>query len=120
MKQHPLRAAKFRLTSLVLAMTVMLSCASPCGFAQGRATGKAERQKQIQSQGAYFDSAVWKTAYRADLSEDEKVAGLSNLWSEVKYNFAYFDRLPDLPCNRPGGGRFLRGLRFPEARQNHR
>jgi len=33
--------------------------------------------------------------YGTDISVDMKVAGLSMLWSEVKYNFVYFDRVPD-------------------------
>jgi carboxyl-terminal processing protease len=43
-----------------------------------------------------WSSPALKTPYRDNLSEDEKVAGLSRFWSEAKYNFAYFDRLPDL------------------------
>jgi len=43
-----------------------------------------------------FNSSALKTPYQANISEDEKVAGLSKLWSEAKYNFAYFDHLPEL------------------------
>ncbi len=50
---------------------------------------------------AKADSEFWngpamQTPYRANLSEEEKVAGLSKLWAEAKFNFIYFDRVPDL------------------------
>ncbi|MCE5308674.1 MAG: hypothetical protein LLG20_13635 [Acidobacteriales bacterium] len=40
-----------------------------------------------------WSSPAMRTPYREDLPEDEKIAGLSLLWSEAKYNFAYFERL---------------------------
>jgi C-terminal processing protease CtpA/Prc len=43
-----------------------------------------------------WKNPVFKTPYRENLGEDEKVAGLSRLWSEAKFNFAYFDKVPDL------------------------
>jgi len=43
-----------------------------------------------------WNSRVWKTPFSEDLPEKEKVAGLSRLWSEAKYNFAFFDRLGGL------------------------
>lgn len=42
-----------------------------------------------------FDSDAFKTTYAPDISETEKIAGLSKLWMEAKYNFAYFDQVPD-------------------------
>jgi C-terminal processing protease CtpA/Prc len=39
-----------------------------------------------------WNSSVWQTPFREDLAGDEKIAGLSQLWSEAKYNFAFFDR----------------------------
>ena len=50
--------------------------------------------------------ALWKddpaiaTPYRPVLSEDEKVAGLSKFWSEARFNFPFFARLPDLDWDR--------------------
>lgn len=32
--------------------------------------------------------------YQPDLPENEKIAGLSRFWSEVRYNFAWFEHLP--------------------------
>jgi C-terminal processing protease CtpA/Prc len=40
-----------------------------------------------------WNSPALRTPYRDDLPEDEKVAGLSRIWSEAKYNFVYFYRL---------------------------
>jgi C-terminal processing protease CtpA/Prc len=36
------------------------------------------------------------TPFQEQLTEDERLAGLALLWSEVKYNFANFDLVPDL------------------------
>jgi len=44
---------------------------------------------------------LWKsnpviaTPYRQNISEDEKVAGLSTFWSEAKFNFPFFARHPE-------------------------
>lgn len=35
-----------------------------------------------------------------NLSEDAKIAGLSTVWSEARFNFAFFDRQPDLDWNQ--------------------
>ena len=42
----------------------------------------------------FWDGPAWKIPYAPDLSEDAKIAGLSRFWSEVKYNFAWFEHLP--------------------------
>ncbi|MEZ0484583.1 S41 family peptidase [Fibrella aquatica] len=47
-----------------------------------------------------FGSSALKTAYKVNISEDEKVAGLSKLWSEAKYNFVYFNHVPDLDWDK--------------------
>jgi carboxyl-terminal processing protease len=44
----------------------------------------------------FWDNEFLSSPYAEDISADEKVAGLSKLWSEVKYNFAFFDQVPDL------------------------
>ncbi len=41
----------------------------------------------------FWDSPALDTAFRDDLSEAEKLAGLGKFWAEVKYNFAFPDRL---------------------------
>jgi Tricorn protease C1 domain len=35
-----------------------------------------------------------------NLGEDAKIAGLSTVWSEARFNFAFFDRQPDLDWNQ--------------------
>jgi len=43
-----------------------------------------------------WNSPGFASAYSDSLSEDQRVAGLSRLWSEAKFSFANFDRVPDL------------------------
>lgn len=43
-----------------------------------------------------FDSPALASPYRDNISEDEKLAGLSKFWSEVKYNFVYVDKLKQI------------------------
>jgi carboxyl-terminal processing protease len=50
------------------------------------------KQKNIFfNQPSFWESKFFQTPYRDNISEDEKIAGLSKLWSEVKYNFVNFD-----------------------------
>jgi len=44
----------------------------------------------------FWENPAFDTAYREDISEDEKMAGLSRLWAEVKYNFAFFHQVPEV------------------------
>jgi C-terminal processing protease CtpA/Prc len=46
------------------------------------------------------DDPVIATPYKPTLTEDEKVAGLSKFWSEARFNFPFFSRLPDLNWDR--------------------
>lgn len=62
---------------------------------------KAEaKQKEQQSifwnKKEFWDNPALKTAYQENISENEKIAGLSKFWSEIKYNFANFDLVPDV------------------------
>lgn len=43
-----------------------------------------------------FNSEALKTPYAPNISEAEKIAGLSKIWAEAKYNFVYFDQIPKL------------------------
>jgi carboxyl-terminal processing protease len=56
----------------------------------------ATAQAKSDRHDRFWNNASFKTAYRENLAEDEKIAGLSRLWSEVKFNFANFDLVPDL------------------------
>lgn len=51
---------------------------------------------RLKPLGAFWDSPFFGTPYKENISDDEKLAGLSRFWSECKYNFVYFDKLPDL------------------------
>lgn len=51
---------------------------------------------RLKPLGAFWDNPFFGTPYKENLSDDEKLAGLSRFWSECKYNFVYFDKLPDL------------------------
>lgn len=53
----------------------------------------------FRAQEALWSAAAFKTSYEANLGEDEKVAGLSLFWSEVRYKFANFDLVPGLDWN---------------------
>lgn len=50
--------------------------------------------RQALTMNNVFDSPALATPYQPNLSAAEKVAGLSKMWGEAKYNFAYFDHLP--------------------------
>ncbi|MES2730568.1 MAG: S41 family peptidase [Bacteroidota bacterium] len=56
----------------------------------------AARFAVIDAFNNVFYSNALRTPYQPNISEDEKLAGLSKLWSEAKYNFAYFDHIPTL------------------------
>lgn len=56
----------------------------------------SEEQKRVLWQ----DNAALATPYRPVLSDAEKVAGLSKIWSEAKFNFAFFDRQHNLDWDK--------------------
>ncbi len=51
---------------------------------------------RLRPLGAFWDNPFFGTPYKENISDDEKLAGLSRFWSECKYNFVYFDKLTDL------------------------
>jgi C-terminal processing protease CtpA/Prc len=53
-------------------------------------------QTQLNHDAKLWDSEVWKSPYADQLSEDQRIAGLSKLWAEVKYNFIYTETLKEL------------------------
>jgi carboxyl-terminal processing protease len=60
-----------------------------------------EKFEAKQKRQAYFwNSPSLKTAFAENLSEEEKIAGLSQFWSEVRYNFANFDLIPTLDWDK--------------------
>lgn len=48
----------------------------------------------------FWESPSMKTAYKPNLSDEEKIAGLSKFWSEAKYNFINFPLVPDLDWDK--------------------
>jgi carboxyl-terminal processing protease len=48
----------------------------------------------------WADDPALATPYTPVLTNDEKVAGLSKFWSEARFNFPFFSRLPDLDWDR--------------------
>lgn len=55
--------------------------------------------KKLNEEGALWKNTGFKTPYKANLSDAEKVAGLSLLWSQARYNFVNFDHL-DIDWNQ--------------------
>src|SRR5215472_2669356 len=47
--------------------------------------------KQVTVQKKMWGYAGFYTPYKEDLSTDEKIAGLSDLWAEIKFSFVNFD-----------------------------
>lgn len=55
------------------------------------------RKELLERDGIIWASRqVWVTPYAENISENEKIAGLSRLWLEVKLNFPRFANVPDL------------------------
>jgi C-terminal processing protease CtpA/Prc len=48
----------------------------------------------------WYDDPAIASPYKPVLTEDEKIAGLSKFWSEARFNFPFFSRLPDLNWDR--------------------
>ncbi|MBD1395475.1 S41 family peptidase [Mucilaginibacter glaciei] len=48
---------------------------------------------KMKMQGELWENTALNTSYKNDLTLTEKIAGLSLLWSQAKYNFVYFDHL---------------------------
>jgi len=56
------------------------------------------RDAQALPERLHHSSAI-ETAYRETLPVEERIAGLSRLWSEATFAFAYFDQVPELDWN---------------------
>lgn len=52
--------------------------------------------KRLRLLNTFWENDVVKTSYQPNLSEDEKIVGLSTFWSNAKFSFVYFDQQPDL------------------------
>ncbi|MFY7867317.1 S41 family peptidase [Roseateles sp.] len=56
----------------------------------------AQAQARDSQQQRLYGAAALETPYRETLPLNERLAGVSRLWSEAKYNFANFDLVPQL------------------------
>lgn len=48
---------------------------------------------KFKIQEDFYRGTAFKTPYKQVLKDDEKIAGLTLLWSQAKYNFVYFDHV---------------------------
>lgn len=51
---------------------------------------------KIRKDARLWDSEVWKIPYSDQLSEEQRIAGLAKLWSEVKYGFVFTQTLKEI------------------------
>jgi len=56
--------------------------------------------KKYEWEDRLWSGAAFQTPYKENLSDDEKIAGLSLFWSRVKDNFVHFDHVPDLDWDK--------------------
>lgn len=55
--------------------------------------------QKLNRQGALWKNTAFNTPYQKNLSQAEKIAGLTLLWSQAKYNFVNFDHV-DIDWNQ--------------------
>ena len=56
-----------------------------------------EQVSRLEREGELWkENPAIATPYKPVLSEEEKVAGLSKLWAEARFNFPFFGRIPEL------------------------
>ena len=48
----------------------------------------------------FWNGTAMQIPFKQNLSDDEKIAGLSKLWAEAKFNFIYFDKVPSLDWDK--------------------
>lgn len=53
-------------------------------------------EARAEAEKMHWNSPSMEIPYKAELTHTEKVAGLSKLWSEAKYNFVNFELVPTL------------------------
>ncbi|GAA4462811.1 S41 family peptidase [Nibrella saemangeumensis] len=79
----------------ILNQSLIAAAVCAATFAQAQ-TAVRPTAEQLYQQGARFNSPAWAVPYRDTLSREQRLAGLAQVWSETKYNFAYFDKVPHL------------------------
>lgn len=56
----------------------------------------ADTERAEQRRKRMWNNPAFATPYAPLLDENQRIAGLSRVWSEAKFNFAAFDLVPDL------------------------
>lgn len=79
-----------RKTSAAARAAIVLSLLGVAAVSRGGA------QERPAIAPPFSGDTVFDTAFREDLSETEKLAGLAKFWMETTYNFANFDINPDV------------------------
>jgi len=51
---------------------------------------------KLKKEQSLWENEFLNTPYAINISDEEKIAGLSKLWSEIKYNFVNFDIIDDI------------------------
>jgi len=51
---------------------------------------------KLKQEQSLWENNFMNTPYRENISETEKTAGLSKLWSEIKFNYINFDHVPEI------------------------
>lgn len=51
---------------------------------------------QLTREEHFWENEFLNTEFKLNISENEKIAGLSKLWSEIKFNFINFDLVPGI------------------------
>jgi len=51
---------------------------------------------QARKKTEFWNGPLFSKSYSESLSVEEKLAGLAELWLEIKLNFVFFDQVPDL------------------------
>jgi len=51
---------------------------------------------KLKKEQSLWENEFLNTPYAINISDEEKIAGLSKLWSEIQYNFVHFDIIDDI------------------------
>jgi carboxyl-terminal processing protease len=83
---------------LVLLFLPTLLATAPPATAQAP---EPSRQELLERDGVIWGSAAaWSVPFAENIAENDKIAGLSRLWMEVKINFPNFAQVPDLDWDK--------------------
>ncbi len=109
MKDDPERPTSLNAT--FKAHNIIFQVGTPLSFALSDANKVAkDQQDEINAVNKYMieildmlvdvfvteDNKIYKPLNGRILTENERLVGFINFWTEVKYNFAFFDQVPDI------------------------